>query len=105
MVCLSNLDKYKAERILLKSDINQSYYHNVTFKNLKPNSLYAYRVGDGKIWSEYFHFKTASVEEKPFSFIYLGDAQNELKLIGQGFLERHLEKAKSCIFLHAGDLN
>ena len=35
-------------------------YHSVIFKNLKPNTLYAYRVGDGdKFWSEWIHFKTA----------------------------------------------
>ena len=31
-----------------KSDINEAHYHNVTFTNLEPNTLYAYRVGDGK---------------------------------------------------------
>ena len=48
-------------------------------KNLQPDTLYAYRVGDGVNWTEYYHFKTASYEEEPFSFIYFGDAQNEVK--------------------------
>ena len=38
-------------------------YHSVIFKDLKPNTLYAYRVGDGdKYWSEWIHFKTARKE-------------------------------------------
>ena len=51
-------------------------YHSVTFKNLKSNTMYGYRVGDGKIWSEWIQFKTAKKEGEPFSFLYVGDAQN-----------------------------
>ena len=38
-----------------------------------------YRVGDGVNWSEWFHFRTASDRPEPFSFIYFGDAQTDLK--------------------------
>ena len=72
-------DEFKAETSYFKSDINEAHYHSVTFKNLQPDTLYAYRVGDGVNWTEYYHFKTASYEEEPFSFIYFGDAQNEVK--------------------------
>ena len=37
-------DEFKAETSYFKSDINEAHYHSVTFKNLKPNTLYAYRV-------------------------------------------------------------
>ena len=60
---------------------NNSYvvnYHSVTFDKLKPNSIYAYRVGDGKNWSEWIQFKTASKEYKPTQFVYFGDAQNDI---------------------------
>ncbi|MGH7574321.1 MAG: fibronectin type III domain-containing protein, partial [Longimicrobiales bacterium] len=53
-------------------------YHSVTFRDLIPDTLYAYRVGDGERWSEWFHFRTASQEPEPFSFIYFGDAQNDI---------------------------
>ena len=72
-------DEFKAETSYFKSDINEAHYHSVTFKNLQPDTLYAYRVGDGVNWTEYYHFKTASSEEEPFSFIYFGDAQNEVR--------------------------
>ena len=64
-----------------QSDINTALYHTVTFKGLQPETLYAYRVGDGINWSEYFHFKTASSAPKPFSFIYFGDAQNDVRML------------------------
>ena len=39
-----------------------AYYHEARFTALRPNTLYAYRVGDGSTWSEWFHFRTASME-------------------------------------------
>ena len=38
------------------SDLNSSHYHTVTFRDLDPETLYVYRVGDGINFSEYFHF-------------------------------------------------
>ena len=41
--------------------------------------MYAYRVGNGnKHWSEWIQFRTASIESKPFEFVYFGDAQNHI---------------------------
>jgi hypothetical protein len=34
--------------------------HKIIFENLQPETKYAYRVGDGKNWSEWFQFKTSS---------------------------------------------
>ena len=47
-------DEFKAETSYFESDINEAHYHSVTFKNLKPNTLYAYRVGDGVNRTEYY---------------------------------------------------
>src|SRR5690606_10083442 len=33
------------------------YYHEARFTLLRPGTLYAYRVGDGTVWSEWFHFR------------------------------------------------
>ena len=55
-------DTFQAETTLFESDINKANYHTVTFIDLSPDTLYAYRVGDGANWSEYFHFSTASDE-------------------------------------------
>ncbi|MBK7870277.1 MAG: metallophosphoesterase family protein [Saprospiraceae bacterium] len=94
-----------AKTELLVSDLNAAHYHSVIFTGLKPNTLYAYRVGDKTLWSEWAHFRTASAEEAPFSFIYFGDAQNDLKskwsrTIRQAY--SHMPQAD--FMLHAGDL-
>ena len=51
------------------------YHHTARFSRLRPGGRYAYRVGDGKTWSEWFVFTTAGVAAAPFRFLYLGDAQ------------------------------
>ena len=45
-------------------------YHSVVFENLNPNTLYAYRVGQGDNWSEWIQFKTANNIYSPTQFVY-----------------------------------
>ena len=87
------------------SDLNDAHYHSVTFRDLAPDTLYAYRVGDGVNWSEYFHFRTASHRPQPFSFIYFGDAQNDIKTHwSRVFREAFRDAPRAAFTLHAGDL-
>ena len=45
------------------------HFHTVRFEALQPDTLYAYRVGDGEhYWSEWIQFRTAKSEPAPFSF-------------------------------------
>ena len=103
-------ERFTAKTTLLDgSQVNDAgivaNYHSVTFDELEPNTLYGYRVGDGEHWSEWIQFKTASATNDKFSFLYLGDAQNNIfelwsRLIRQGF-----QKAPDARFIvHAGDL-
>ena len=98
-------EQFNAETTYFKSDINEAHYHSVTFKGLEEDTLYAYRVGDGVNWTEYYHFRTASTKEKPFSFIYFGDAQNEVKTHwSRVFREAFRDAPRAAFTLHAGDL-
>jgi phosphodiesterase/alkaline phosphatase D-like protein len=54
-------------------------HHSAQLGDLEPNTLYAYRVGGGEVWSEWFHHRTAGREPAPFSFLYFGDAQNDIR--------------------------
>lgn len=79
--------------------------HKVIFDNLLPETKYAYRVGDGKNWSEWFQFETSSATAKPFSFIYHGDVQNDIKSLGSRNLRQaysHFPEADFMLF--AGDI-
>jgi len=87
---------------------NNSYivhYHSVVFENLKPNSLYAYRVGDGTNWSEWIQFPTANKNYSPTQFVYFGDAQNDVLSHWSRVIRMAYQTAPNASFvIHAGDL-
>ncbi|SHN31901.1 Calcineurin-like phosphoesterase [Cyclobacterium lianum] len=84
----------------------KAHYHSVSFKDLKPDTMYAYRVGDGDTWSEWIQFSTASREkDKPFSFLYVGDTQNYILELWSRLIREGYRKAPDAKFIiHAGDL-
>jgi 3',5'-cyclic AMP phosphodiesterase CpdA len=87
------------------SDLNVAHYHTARFTDLQPDTLYTYRVGDSVNWSEWFHFRTASREAKPFTFVYFGDAQNDIKTHwSRVFREAFRDAPRAAFTLHAGDL-
>ncbi|WP_152052406.1 purple acid phosphatase family protein [Tautonia marina] len=89
----------------LTTDLNEARFHSVVFEGLEPKTTYAYRVGDGVNWSEWAHFTTASDEAEPFSFIYFGDAQNNLKSLWSRVIRgAYSEAPKARFIVHAGDL-
>ncbi|WP_315759844.1 metallophosphoesterase family protein [Sphingomonas sp. Y38-1Y] len=79
-------------------------YHQVRFTGLEPDQAYAYRVKGAAGWTEWFQFRTAAAQAKPFRFLYLGDTQNGIlpyasRVIRQGFGEGRI-----ALTVHAGDL-
>lgn len=89
----------------LTTDLSKAHYHSVTFTGLTPKTVYAYRVGDGKNWSEWFQFRTAASTPDPFSFIYFGDAQNDLRSKWSRVVREAWRTApKAAFMIHAGDL-
>lgn len=95
----------KSRTSLLTTDVGKSHYHSVEFAALTPATKYAYRVGDGTNWTEWFHFVTASDQPLPFSFVYFGDAQTDLKSLWSRVIREAFANAPDAkFFLHAGDL-
>jgi 3',5'-cyclic AMP phosphodiesterase CpdA len=77
----------------------------VTVTGLLPDTLYAYRVGDGTRWTEWFQFRTASKSAVPFSFLYVGDAQNDILSLWSRVIRQGYKSAPDMRFIiHAGDL-
>lgn len=104
---------YKSEKVStvqartepLKTAINEAHYHSVNFEGLKPKTRYMYRVGDGKNWSEWFQFDTASTDPEPFGFIYFGDAQNGIKSLWSRVARgAYSDMPRAKFIVHAGDL-
>lgn len=87
------------------SDQNGANYFSARIDGLEPGTLYAYRVGDGDHWSEWAQFRTAADGEAPLSFIYFGDAQNDLKSRWSRTIRgAYRQMPKADFLLHAGDL-
>ncbi|MEM6516628.1 MAG: metallophosphoesterase family protein [Bacteroidota bacterium] len=82
------------------------HHHSVRFKDLKPNTLYVYRVGDGDTyWSEWIQFRTAKREYAPTEFVYFGDAQNDVLEHWSRVIRMAYQTAPNAAFvIHAGDL-
>lgn len=87
-------------------DSVSSNYHSLVFNDLLPNTKYAYRVGQGNQWSEWFHFVTAS--DKPtdsFQFIYFGDVQVNIRSLWSRVIREAFAKAPNArLQLYAGDI-
>jgi hypothetical protein len=99
--------EYTAITTQLKgANYETSNYHSATFTGLAPNEVYTYRVGSGDNWSEWFQFKTAPAnDDDAFSFIYLGDAQNDIKSKWSRVIRRAFATEGEAKFIvHAGDL-
>jgi hypothetical protein len=85
-------------------------YHAAVLTGLEPDTVYAYRVGasragDDAQWSEWFQFRTAAREAKPFRFIYMGDMQNQILSEASRTLRMAFRQAGDAAFtIHAGDL-
>ena len=89
----------------LKMDDYSASYHSAIFSNLKPNTLYAYRVGADDNWSEWFQFRTASNKSEPFQFTYLGDGQDAILSLWSRTIRAAYGTAPGTRFIiHGGDL-
>lgn len=82
--------------------------NRVDASKLKPGTSYAYRVGDGKNWSEVRHFTTLKKQTK-FSFNVFGDTQvgnaDQLTAFDKFLDNMEMSKNKPVFGIHVGDFN
>jgi hypothetical protein len=80
--------------------------HTATLRGLQPNTTYVYSVGDATEagWTELREFTTAPDGVQPFSFIYMGDAQNGLDRWGSLLRTAFRERPDAAFYLMAGDI-
>ena len=80
--------------------------HTAVLRGLSSGTTYVYSVGDGSEagWTEPAEFSTAPASAQPFSFIYLGDAQNSLDRWGTLVHNAFRSHPEAAFYLMAGDL-
>jgi acid phosphatase type 7 len=96
----------KTEFLSVQNDeaIIEANYHAARIESLQPGKTYVYRVGFGDHWSEWYQFKTPD-SKKSLSFLYFGDAQNDLKSMWSRVIrEAYKQMPQVDFLLHAGDL-
>ncbi len=80
-------------------------WHTATMAGLEPGTAYVYSVGDGKgAWRAAAEFKTVPADPGPFSFIYMGDAQNGLDEWGSLIRKSIEQEPDTAFYIMAGDL-
>ena len=98
-------DDRVATTTVFASDLGTAHYHAIELRDLSPATTYAYRVGDGVNWTEWQHFRTAKQGAAPFTFVYFGDAQNDVRTHWSRVFREAFRSAPQAAFtLHAGDL-
>ncbi len=79
-------------------------YHAAEIGGLTPGEIYVYRVGSKRGWSEWFQIRMPE-DDKQLSFIYFGDAQNNVKSMWSRVIrEAYSTMPEVNFMLHAGDL-
>ena len=79
--------------------------HTATITGLSPGTTYQYALSNGQgAWSAEAEFSTAPAATIPFSFIYMGDAQNGLETWGNLIQASFREKPEAKFYVMAGDL-
>ncbi|WP_373511414.1 fibronectin type III domain-containing protein [Persicitalea sp.] len=82
----------------------EANYHSARIVGLEPEQTYVYQVGFGDHWSEWHQFKMPA-SGKALSFVYFGDAQNDVKSMWSRVVRESYKKMPQVDFmLHAGDL-
>lgn len=81
----------------------KAHYFAAKIEDLTAGRKYVYRVGNGNDWSEWHQMRMPRREK--LSFIYFGDAQNDVKSMWSRVIREAYKTTPEIDFmLHAGDL-
>jgi 3',5'-cyclic AMP phosphodiesterase CpdA len=98
-------NRVAGSKVEFTSDLGTCQVNSAQLKELQPATMYAYRVGDGGHWSEWFQFRTAADSDEAFTFVYFGDAQNAVRSLWSRVIrEANQHAPRAAFMLHAGDL-
>lgn len=102
------VQRAKTKRLVDRKLLNDPAvcWHTATLRDLEPGTTYLYTLGNGQAqgWIPYAEFTTAPAAEKPFSFVYLGDAQNGLDRWGVLLRKAFSTRPDAAFYVMAGDL-
>ncbi|GMV99473.1 MAG: hypothetical protein AMXMBFR84_06120 [Candidatus Hydrogenedentota bacterium] len=103
VIVAAQTEKLETPNVVNNPVVNR---HTAVLLGLEPETTYLYAVGDGteKGWTEYNEFTTAPEGIEPFSFVYMGDAQNGLERWGTLVHNAYNKRPDAAFYIMAGDL-
>ncbi len=106
MNSFQQLDSVMARSVEFITDQGEIVHHcSSILTGLEPGRCYMYRVGDGFSWSEWNQFRTPVNEMAPFSFVWFGDPQNEIREhCSRIFREAFRMEPMASFWLFSGDI-
>ncbi|CAD2258278.1 purple acid phosphatase family protein [Xanthomonas arboricola] len=97
--------RIRASTATLASENGSSHHHRADIDELKPDTLYAYRVQGNRTWGAWNHFRTAASPDTPLTLLYFGDTQNKnLSLVSRVIRQAWRSAPDARLALFAGDL-
>lgn len=106
---LSGIKELRAEKQYLRVRHGEepavhAHYFSAILEKLTPGERYVYRVGKEGWYSEWYTVQMPDGSKK-ISFIYFGDAQNDIKSMWSRVIrEAYKNMPRADFMLHAGDL-
>ena len=103
---VDNSQIVEAEKVHINfENVVNDHYFQATINQLVPNKEYSIRVGNKNYRSEWFKVRTAPEAFEPFSFLWFGDVQNDIKEFAPRIFSQAMKKAPDAKFIvHSGDL-
>ncbi len=100
-----NYKEYVAKSEILSYKGLTHWYHSIELKDLEEESVYAYRVGNEDLWSEWINFKTLASGNNPLKFIYFGDVQSNIRSLWSRVARQSIKSVPDAQFiLYTGDI-
>ncbi|MGE5351935.1 MAG: fibronectin type III domain-containing protein [Acidobacteriota bacterium] len=101
-----NSRNFYASKEKINPDSGKSvFYYSVVTNELKPSTLYAYRVGGDEGFSEWNQFTTADDKTSPLTFAFFGDPQDDInEYCSRVFRQAYKEAPEANFWLFTGDI-
>lgn len=101
---ISSVNLAKAEPSLFATNEGTVTLHTITLRNLKPDTRYVYRIGNGKNWVSDGMFRTESLKSE-FTFLLFGDSQSSNYDVWKTtFSNAYQNNRTAKFFVNVGDL-
>lgn len=99
-----NTERVESNYQEVKSKDFPMHYHKAVVKDLKPDQIYKYRVGDSPNWSPWYTYRHGNFTDT-VSLLYFGDVQNGIyKHTTQIFKEAVKKFGNSKLAVFTGDI-